>query len=102
MIATMTTTMMTGMSHSIFGYSLVTGADPPARSSSYVRAHPLPPCSHHSQSNDRAVRPVPPGRVHTGQVSEVAERRKRAAPRKEAESGAPARAAILKAATEEF
>jgi AcrR family transcriptional regulator len=40
--------------------------------------------------------------VHNGQVSEVAERRKRGRPRKEARSGASARAAILKAATEEF
>ncbi|MFF1634995.1 TetR family transcriptional regulator [Leifsonia sp. NPDC058248] len=35
-------------------------------------------------------------------MSEVAERRKRGRPRKEARSGASARAAILKAATEEF
>jgi AcrR family transcriptional regulator len=40
--------------------------------------------------------------VHNGQVSEVAERRKRGRPRKESRSGASARAAILKAATEEF
>ncbi len=40
--------------------------------------------------------------MQNGRVSEVVERRKRGRPRKEARSGASARAAILKAAAEEF